>query len=108
MSHFIIPVTLCNNFPSHFVIISEWTKTQDLGTGTWDLELRTWYPEPRTEDSEYRNQDSGFKNLDPGPKIRDQGLDFILDTVWTCLPQMIFTKWKLFIANSSINFRIFK
>lgn len=86
LSHFIIPVTLCNNFPSHFVIISEWTKTQDLGTGTWDLELRTWYPDPRTEDSEYRNQDSGFKNLDPGPKIRDQGLDFILDTVWTCLP----------------------
>ena len=55
LAHFVIPVTLSNHFLSHFVITIEWSRTkgpgpvvQDLGLGpkTQALETRTQDPEP--------------------------------------------------------------
>ena len=45
-SDFAINVTLCNNFLSHYVIITEWIRTKDLKPVAQDPGF--WKPEPRT------------------------------------------------------------
>ena len=66
LSHFAILVTLCSNFLSYFVIISEWTGTKEPRPkpGTSVLGSRTWKPEtwaqdlgPETQDSQNRTDD---------------------------------------------------
>ena len=116
LSHFVILVTLCNNFLSHFVIIiTVWigSKTRDLGLTLQDPEFSILDPGFRTLDSNTRTQDLGrrlrTKNPDPEPNICGQGLGFMLQTVWTCLAQMIFIIWIYSLQiNTNIDINIFK
>ena len=99
-SHFVILVTLCNNYSI------DWLKTRDLGSRTLDLGLSTL-------DSNFRTQKPrpGSKihdpNLDPGPKICNDGLGFVLHTVWRCLTLLILVVWKYSLqSNIDVTFNI--
>ena len=68
-------------------------KTQLRTCDTRDPELETEYTGPRTLDLGSRTR-ARVKNQDQGTEICEQGLVFILHTVWTFIERMIFVLWK--------------
>lgn len=71
------------------------TKVQDPAPATHGQGPRAWNPRPGIQKTGPRTQDLRLrtKKTDPGLEVGDQGLGFILDTVWTSA-QVIFVAWK--------------
>ena len=89
---FVIFVTLCNKFLSHFL------KTWKLRPETWDLESGTYDSRPEIQDPRLRTWNPGWrprtKNQDPEPEICEKDFGIIFPTVWIFLAGMVSLAWK--------------